>query len=184
MRILEETTALQRIGHIVRICTYHNGRDLPGIDIRRSVDAVAQACRVGSRATRPISMLRCSLRRRGRLTGFKPDVIHAHLHEGALIGASSGGSRVPVIFDYQGRSPKVLDHGFLRRGGLSERIPQAGRTSTGYQIGSFRAAWPGWSTCSHTGCQSPASDTCRTPSILSALTQKLPEPQALLSGLS
>ena len=37
VRIYEEARALQALGHRVTICTYHNGRDLPGFDIRRIV---------------------------------------------------------------------------------------------------------------------------------------------------
>jgi len=51
---------------------------------------------------------RCTLRER-------PDVIHAHLHEGALIGhALSRLCRVPLIFDFQGSlTGEMTDHGFL-----------------------------------------------------------------------
>ena len=35
--ILEEARALQRLGHRVTIVTYRNGRDLPGLDIRRTL---------------------------------------------------------------------------------------------------------------------------------------------------
>ncbi|MCO5177141.1 MAG: glycosyltransferase family 4 protein [Thermomicrobiales bacterium] len=125
VRILEETTALQRIGHIVRICTYHNGRDLPGIDIRRSVDVPwLKRAEVGSsrhKAYLDVALLVEAARQARR---FKPDVIHAHLHEGALIGSIIGRiAHVPVIFDYQGSlTEEMLDHGFLRRGGLSERF--------------------------------------------------------------
>src|SRR4051812_7270617 len=38
VRILEEVRALQARGHRVRVCTYHNGADVAGVNIRRSVD--------------------------------------------------------------------------------------------------------------------------------------------------
>ena len=34
--MLEEILALQRLGHRVTLVTYYMGRDLPGIDIRRT----------------------------------------------------------------------------------------------------------------------------------------------------
>src|SRR5437763_16285999 len=38
VRILEEIVHLQRRGHSITLCTYHTGNDVPGIDIRRSID--------------------------------------------------------------------------------------------------------------------------------------------------
>ena len=37
VRILEEATVLQQLGHKVTIATYHNGNDVPGLDIRRTL---------------------------------------------------------------------------------------------------------------------------------------------------
>ncbi len=37
VRILEETRILQKLGHQVTIATYHNGKDVEGIDIRRTL---------------------------------------------------------------------------------------------------------------------------------------------------
>jgi len=125
VRILEETTALQRLGHRVRICTYHNGRNLPGVDIRRSVDVPwLKRAEVGSSRHKAYLDVALLVETARQARAFKPDVIHAHLHEGALIGSIIGRiARVPVIFDYQGSlTEEMLDHGFLRRGGLSERF--------------------------------------------------------------
>ncbi|MGC8833187.1 MAG: glycosyltransferase family 4 protein, partial [Armatimonadota bacterium] len=35
VRILEEARALQNIGHKVVVVTYHNGRNVPGVEVRR-----------------------------------------------------------------------------------------------------------------------------------------------------
>jgi glycosyltransferase involved in cell wall biosynthesis len=45
------------------------------------------------------------------------DLIHAHLHEGALIGQVLGGMfRLPVLFDFQGSlTEEMIDHKFLAR---------------------------------------------------------------------
>ncbi|HEX2282418.1 MAG TPA: glycosyltransferase family 4 protein, partial [Thermomicrobiales bacterium] len=50
--------------------------------------------------------------------------IHAHLHEGALIGGVIGRAlRKPVLFDYQGSlTEEMLDHHFIPAGGLRERV--------------------------------------------------------------
>src|SRR3990170_3194556 len=37
VRILEETRILQKLGHQVTIVTYHNGKNVDGIDIRRTL---------------------------------------------------------------------------------------------------------------------------------------------------
>ncbi len=125
VRILEEITALQRLGHRVRLCTYHNGRNLPGIDIRRSVDVPwLKRAEVGSsrhKAYLDLALFAETLR---QLVAFRPDVIHSHLHEGALIGGVLGRlARRPVVFDYQGSlTEEMLDHGFIRKHGLRERF--------------------------------------------------------------
>ncbi len=125
VRILEEVRALQARGHTVRVCTYHNGRDLPGIDIRRSVDVPwLKRTEVGSsrhKAYLDVALFAETLRQAIR---FRPDVIHGHLHEGALIGSVIGRIlRTPVVFDYQGSlTEEMLDHGFIRKRGLRERF--------------------------------------------------------------
>jgi glycosyltransferase involved in cell wall biosynthesis len=48
---------------------------------------------------------------------LRPDIIHAHLHEGALIGGVLRRLlQVPLLFDYQGSmTSEMVDHGFLKR---------------------------------------------------------------------
>jgi glycosyltransferase involved in cell wall biosynthesis len=73
----------------------------------------------------------------------RPHVIHAHMHEGALIGAVVGRMlRIPVVFDFQGSaSSEMVDHNFLNPKGpwyrpmvrlerLIDHMPQALVTST------------------------------------------------------
>ena len=120
VRILEEVRALTSQGHQVIVCTYHNGNDLPGMIIHRSLDVPwRKRLIVGSSrhklyldAALSFTSLRTALR-------FKPDIIHAHLHEGALIGAALARViRRPLVFDYQGSlTEEMLDHGFVKRDG-------------------------------------------------------------------
>jgi glycosyltransferase involved in cell wall biosynthesis len=125
VRIYEETRALQARGHRVRICTYHNGNDLPDLDIRRSVDVPwLKRAEVGSsrhKAYLDVALFVETLR---QAVAFKPDVIHGHLHEGALIGGVVGRLlRTPQVFDYQGSlTEEMLDHGFIRERGRRERV--------------------------------------------------------------
>lgn len=120
VRIYEETRHLQALGHRVTICTYRNGADVPGFAIRRSLDVPwRKRLVVGSSrhklyldAVLSLEVLNTALR-------FRPDIIHAHLHEGALIGGALARLiRRPLVFDYQGSlTEEMLDHGFLRRNG-------------------------------------------------------------------
>jgi glycosyltransferase involved in cell wall biosynthesis len=120
VRILEEVRALTRYGHQVIVCTYHNGNDIPGMIIRRSIDVPwRKRVIVGSSrhklyldAALSVTSLRTALK-------FKPDLIHAHLHEGALIGGTLARLlRRPLIFDYQGSlTEEMLDHGFIQHDG-------------------------------------------------------------------
>lgn len=125
VRILEEVRALTARGHTIRVCTYHNGLAVSGVDIRRSVDIPwLRRAEVGSsrhKAYLDIALFAESIRQARR---FKPDIIHGHLHEGALIGSLIGRAiRKPVVFDYQGSlTEEMLDHGFIRQRGKRERF--------------------------------------------------------------
>ncbi|MCA1725949.1 MAG: glycosyltransferase family 4 protein, partial [Thermomicrobia bacterium] len=116
VRPLEEIRALQRLGHQVTVCTYHNGHDVPGITIERSID-IPWRKRVVVGTTRhklylDAALFAIVLREMHRL---KPDIIHAHLHEGALIGQLARATHhAPLLFDYQGSlTGEMTDHGFL-----------------------------------------------------------------------
>ena len=125
VRILEEIRALQARGHSVRVATYHNGDNLPGIDIRRTVDLPWRTrLMVGSSRHKIYLDAALFFETLRQALSFRPDIIHAHLHEGALIGSSIGRVlRKPVIFDYQGSlTEEMLDHHFIRPGGLREKL--------------------------------------------------------------
>lgn len=118
VRILEETRALQALGHSVTICTYHTGRNLPGVDIRRVLNTPGQrAVRVGSSKRKLYYDGLLALKAAQTARQLRPSVVHAHLHEGALIGypiAKALG--VPLVFDFQGSlTSEMLDHGFITR---------------------------------------------------------------------
>jgi glycosyltransferase involved in cell wall biosynthesis len=118
VRIFEEARVLQRLGHEIVVCTYRNGQEVPGLTIRRTPSIpFRQNYEVGSSPHKIAfdlllfwTVLFTALRKR-------PDVIHAHMHEGALIGLLVGRLlRIPFIFDFQGSlTGEMLDHRFLRR---------------------------------------------------------------------
>ena len=125
VRILEEIRALQGLGHRVTVCTYRNGQDLPGLSIRRTPSIpFREHYEVGSSLHKVAfdfllfwTVLFAALRQR-------PDVIHAHMHEGALIGLLVGRLLgIPMVFDFQGSlTAEMLDHKFLRRESLFYRL--------------------------------------------------------------
>ncbi|HZQ06450.1 MAG TPA: glycosyltransferase family 4 protein [Anaerolineae bacterium] len=121
VRILEETLALQALGHRVRIVTYPRGRDLPNIEIERTMpipwrvkyEVGSSRHKVGLDIFLTSRVLRAARR-------FKPDIIHGHLHEGALLGWLA--ARVfnkPLVFDFQGSlTSEMVDHHFLNPRGI------------------------------------------------------------------
>ncbi len=119
VRIWEEVKTLKNLGHRVVMTTYHNGDDMPGLEIRRTWDVPwIKRAMVGSSRHKLYLDVALVWRSLQVALELKPDIIHAHLHEGALIGGlASRLLGVPLIFDYQGSlTSEMLDHGFLRRG--------------------------------------------------------------------
>lgn len=117
VRIYEEAVALRSRGHRVTICTYHNGDDAPGLDIRRSLDVPwRRGVQVGSSRHKLYFDAMLSMQTMRTALSTRPQIIHAHLHEGALIGRFVARTlRVPLLFDYQGSlTAEMLDHRFLR----------------------------------------------------------------------
>jgi glycosyltransferase involved in cell wall biosynthesis len=153
VRILEEARVLKKRGHRVTIVTYYKGRDLPELNIVRTRPTPWHAdYEVGSSRHKiafDALLLGTALTTARRL---KPDIIHAHLHEGALIGrAVSAVTGAPLVFDYQGSlTAEMLDHHFVRAGGKREwfwrtleqaidRLPRAILTSSRYSADLLRA---------------------------------------------
>ncbi len=125
VRILEEARVLQRLGHQVTIATYHNGSAVPGLDIRRtSTIPWRHDYVVGSSRHKIAFDALLGLKTLHLLFQERFDVVHAHLHEGALIGLVAG--RLfgrPVVFDFQGSmTSEMLDHHFLKRQGIGYKL--------------------------------------------------------------
>jgi glycosyltransferase involved in cell wall biosynthesis len=121
VRIWEEVKTLRSLGHRVVMTTYHNGDNMPGLDIRRSWDVPwIKRAMVGSSRHKLYLDMALLWRTLRVALDVRPDIIHAHLHEGALIGTIvSRLLGVPLIFDYQGSlTGEMLDHGFLREESL------------------------------------------------------------------
>lgn len=116
VRILEEARILQKLGHRVTIVTYRNGNDVPGLDIRRTLPIPwRREYEVGSNRHKIAFDALLGLKTLELLVRERFDVIHAHLHEGALIGLVLGRLfGIPVVFDFQGSlTGEMVDHKFL-----------------------------------------------------------------------
>ncbi|MHB1319897.1 MAG: glycosyltransferase family 4 protein [Anaerolineae bacterium] len=118
VRILEEARALHASGQHVRIVTYYLGRNWPGLDIVRSRPTPWRAdYEVGSSRHKIAFDVLLFLRVLREAMRWRPDVIHGHLHEGALIGTVIGRLfGIPSVFDFQGSlTGEMLDHGFIKK---------------------------------------------------------------------
>jgi hypothetical protein len=127
MRILGEIQALERLGYDSILCTYHIGRDLPGIRTERNLNIPwYHKLEAGSSwhkfyidALLFFKSLRVFWRE-------KPDIIHGHLHEGAFIGhfvRKMSFRKVPLVFDAQGSLTKELvTYSFFKEGSLLQKI--------------------------------------------------------------
>jgi len=121
IRILGEVEQLLDRGHSVVITTYHNGRNIGNLQIERIINipwyTKLEAGGSWHKLYLDLLLLWRSIRTAIR---FKPDIIHGHLHEGALIGwmvsqlAFRG--KIPVIFDVQGSlSGEMEAYGLIQK---------------------------------------------------------------------
>jgi glycosyltransferase involved in cell wall biosynthesis len=153
VRILEETLSLRRLGHQVTIITYYKGRPIADLDIIRTPPLPWRAdFEVGSSRHKiafdlylGATALRTALKHRFGNPHRRPDVIHGHLHEGALIAAPIARLlRIPLVFDLQGSlTGEMVDHHFLNPDGpffkpvyrlerIINRLPDAILTSSNH----------------------------------------------------
>ncbi len=124
VRILEEAVSLRDLGHDVTILAYPNGRDVAGLRVLRCWGVPFNyRVIVGSSRHKFYLDAMLSLRSLPAMFQVKPDLIHAHLHEGALIGAVLGQLwGVPLLFDFQGSlTGEMVDHHFISPESVSYR---------------------------------------------------------------
>ena len=115
VRILEEARVLQRAGHQVTIVTYHNGRNLPDLDIRRTLpipwrqtlrsgvepaqDWLRRLVGLQDAATTPAQSVRCDPCPSPRRCADRPGIGCALSHPGGL--------RFPGQFDRRDDRPSL-----------------------------------------------------------------------------
>ena len=125
VRILEEARAVIPCGVELRLVTYHIGRDVPDFPIDR-IPGVPWYGKLeaGPSWHKPYLDILLLFKALQVARTFKPHLIHAHIHEGAFIGAFlKMVLRVPLLFDCQGSlTAEITDHGFVRPGSLLQRF--------------------------------------------------------------
>ena len=116
VRIYEEARALTARGHEVCIVTYHLGRDMPGVRVVRTPPVPWYSkLEAGPSWHKPYLDVLLLIKACAEVRTFRPHLIHAHLHEGALVGSVlKYVFKIPLLFDYQGSlSGESLNHGFF-----------------------------------------------------------------------
>jgi glycosyltransferase involved in cell wall biosynthesis len=115
MHIAEQAFALQRLGFQLKIVTYHLGRDLPQLDIVRTIKTPLYTKLGPGPSWHKFYVDPLLLAKAAReVRKFKPDIIHAHLHEGAVIGwLLKKMYGIPLVFDMQGSlTGELIAHNF------------------------------------------------------------------------
>jgi glycosyltransferase involved in cell wall biosynthesis len=117
VRILEEAVILRKLGQRVTILAYPNGNDVADLDVRRCWGVPFEyRVIVGSSRHKLYLDVMLAIKALGHVLRHPPDVIHAHLHEGGLLGwFLSKLTGVPLVFDFQGSlTGEMIDHNYLR----------------------------------------------------------------------
>jgi glycosyltransferase involved in cell wall biosynthesis len=108
VRILEEARVLQRMGNQITLCTYHSGQDVDDLTIERTVGIPwRKGYEIGSSWHTIAFDVLLSMKCATVVRRLRPDVIHAFLHEGALIGyplSLLGSVLSPVLSPVEGPS--------------------------------------------------------------------------------
>jgi len=127
VRILEEARALKARGHEVTILTYYKGHNVPDVPIIRTMPTPwHRDYEVGSSRHKFAFDVLLAIRLLRVLARNRFDVIHAHLHEGALIASVLARPwRIPVVFDYQGSlTDELIQHRFIRPRSFGQAVFQ------------------------------------------------------------
>lgn len=128
IRILEEALALEKMGHDITIATYHIGRDIhqerdTGIDVRRIIRLLFWYKKLEAGPDWQKIVLDLMLIRKTFYLARKhnPDIIHGHLHEGALIGwivkKLLFWKKIKLVCDFHGSLTREMEsHSYLNSG--------------------------------------------------------------------
>lgn len=125
-QIYEEIKALQKLGHEIILCTYGLGRDVDGVKTTRCINFFwYHKLSAGPSYSKILLLPFLTLTAIRAAIKFKPDIIHAHLHEGAIIARISKFffPNKKYLFDMQGSlTGESLQHGFVSRGSIPHKF--------------------------------------------------------------
>lgn len=106
IRIYNEAKYLGKLGAEVRLCTYHIGQNIEGLDIKRIKGPKwYKKTSPGFHWGKIWLDLKLLFLCRKEIKKFQPDVIHAHLYEGLAIGYLAkklACKKILLVFDLQG----------------------------------------------------------------------------------
>ncbi len=104
VQILEEYKALKQQGNELILCCYHLGQDIEGVQISRSMRVPWYKDPLKNVSFHYLYLdFLLLLHTFKTAIKFKPDILHAHIHEGGLIGIIVGKLlNIPVVLDVQG----------------------------------------------------------------------------------
>lgn len=132
IRILEESLALEKLGHQITIATYHIGSDISPkvntkIDLRRIRRLLFWYKKLEAGPDWQKIILDLMLIRKVfyLVRTQKPEIIHGHLHEGVLIGFLVQKiffwRKIKLVADFHGSLTKeMVSHAYLKTGFLNK----------------------------------------------------------------
>lgn len=132
IRILEESLALEKLGHKVTIATYHIGKDISEavetkIDVRRIRRLLFWYKKLEAGPDWQKILLDLMLIRKvfNLARTQKPDILHGHLHEGVIIGwivqKFIFWRPMKLVADFHGSlTREMVSHGYLGTGTLKK----------------------------------------------------------------
>lgn len=125
-RIYGEVTALQKLGHEVLVCTYGLGRDIEGVKTIRCWNFPWYSkLTAGPSFTKIMLLPILFFKSIEVIKQYEPDIVHGHLHEGALIMRFCRLLRKKplYVFDMQGSlSGEIVQHKFVREKSLMSKF--------------------------------------------------------------
>jgi glycosyltransferase involved in cell wall biosynthesis len=126
-RIYNQIKGLQELGHDIILCTYGLGNDVDGIVIKRTINFPWYRKLSAGPSMTKILLLPCLLITvLKQICHFKPDIVHAFLHEGAIIArVCKMFYNSTYVFDYQGSlAGEIVQHKFVKENGWLHRLFQ------------------------------------------------------------
>lgn len=125
VQIYEQARALQALGNTLELCTYHIGRDMPGVPTHRIMRIPwYNKTDAGPSYHKLYLMVLLFFLSWRHIRRFKPDILHGHGWDGCWIAyALYKLTGVPFVFDMQGSfTGEIVAHGYANDKRLFTRL--------------------------------------------------------------